>query len=47
MCAQDILGLVNAIKGILDIVSVNSSANDTLSLAKEIASYERTLALVS
>lgn len=45
MFAQDIL--VNIIKRILDLVSVNTSANDTLSLAKEIASYERNLALVS
>ena len=35
------------IKRILDVVSVNTSANDTLSLAKEIASYEQILAKVS
>lgn len=45
--AQDFVGLVTTIKTILDAVSMNTSESDTSSMARDIAYYERSLALVS
>ena len=38
---------MNTIKTLLDIVRINGSTGDTLSMARGIAGYERALALVS
>ena len=43
---QDFLGLVDEIKQILDLVTSFDSEVDTLSLAEDIANYERSLAMV-
>ena len=38
---------MSKIKAVLDRVRVNGSTGDTLSMARDIAGYERALALVS